>query len=38
MFMDIIGIDLFDQYGGKTCAIVRVGCSWMDITVINIFD
>ena len=29
---------LYDQNVGKACAIVRVGCSWMDITVINLFD
>ena len=38
MLMYITGFDLYDQNAGKTCAIVRVGCSWMDITVINLFD
>ena len=38
MFIHITCIDLFDHNVGKTCAIVRVGCSWMDITVINPFD
>ena len=38
MFIHITGIDLYDENVGKACAIVRVGCSWMDITVINLFD
>ena len=38
MFMHVNGINLYVQNVGKTCAIVRVGCSWMDITVINLFD
>ena len=31
-------VDSYDQNVGKVCAIVRVGYSWMDITVINLFD
>ena len=38
MFMHITGFDLYAQNMGKTCAIVRVGHSWMDITAINLFD
>ena len=38
MFMHITGIDLYDLNVGKACAIVRVGCLWMDITVTNLFD
>ena len=29
---------LYDEIVGKACAIVRVGCSWIDITLINLFD
>ena len=38
MFMHITGIDLYDPNEVKACTIVRVECSCMDITVINLFD
>ena len=38
MYMNITCIDLFDHNVGWTCTIVRVGCSWIDTTVINLFD
>ena len=34
MFMDITGIDLFDQNVGMTCAEVRLRCSWISLVMI----
>ena len=34
MFIDISGIDLFDQNVGMACAKVRVTCSWLLLVLI----
>ena len=34
MFIDITGIDLFDQNVGMVCAEVRVTCSWLSLVLI----
>ena len=34
MFMDITGIDLFDQNVGMACAKVRIRCSWTLLVLI----
>ena len=34
MFMDIIGIDLFDQNVSMTCAEVRLRCLWILLVLI----
>ena len=34
MFMDITGIDLFDQKVGMTCAGARLRCSWISLVLI----
>ena len=34
MFIDISGIDLFDQNVGKTCGQVRLRCSWIVVVLI----
>ena len=34
MFMDITGIDLFDQNVGMACAEVTVECSWVSRVLI----
>ena len=34
MFMDITGIDLFDQNVCMVCAEVRVTCSWLSLVLI----
>ena len=34
MFMDITGIDLFDQNICMVCAEVRVTCSWLSLVLI----
>ena len=34
MFMDITGIDLFDQKVGMACAEVRHRCSWISLVLI----
>ena len=34
MFMDITGIDLFDQNVGMACAEVRHRCSWISLVLI----
>ena len=36
MFMDIIGIDLFDQNVGMTCAEVRLRCTWIFLVLIYV--
>ena len=36
MFMDITGIDLFDQNVGMACARIRIRCSWMVVVLINL--
>ena len=34
MFMDITGIDLFDQNMGMTCAEARLRCLWISLILI----
>ena len=34
MFMDITGIDLFDQKVGMACTEVRHRCSWISLVLI----
>ena len=34
MFMDITGIDLFDQHVGMTCAKVKLRCSGISLILI----
>ena len=34
MFMDITGIDLFDQNVDLACAEVRLRCSWISLVLI----
>ena len=34
MFMDITGIDLFDQNMSIVCAKVRLRCSWISVVLI----
>ena len=34
MFMDITGIDLFDQNMSMVCAKVRLRCSWISVVLI----
>ena len=34
MFIHINGIDLFDQYGGKTCPKIRLRCSCILLVLI----
>ena len=34
MFMDITGIDLFDQNVGMTYANVRLRCTWISLVLI----
>ena len=34
MFMDITGIDLFDQNVGMACTEVRHRCSWLSLVLI----
>ena len=34
MFMDMIGIDLFDQNISSVCAKVRLRCSWISLLLI----
>ena len=34
MYVDIIGIDLFDQNGGITYAEVRLICTWIILVLI----
>ena len=34
MFMDIIGIDLFDQNVGVACSEIRLRCSWNSLVLI----
>ena len=34
MFMEITGIDLFDQNVGMACANVRLRCSWISLVLI----
>ena len=34
MFIDITGINLFDQNVGMACAEVRVTCSWLSLVLI----
>ena len=34
MFMDIIGIDLFDQNVGVACPEIRLRCSWTSLILI----
>ena len=34
MFMDITGIDLFDQNLGMACARIRLRCSWISLVLI----
>ena len=37
MFMDITGIDLFDQNVSMTCAEARLRCLWISLVLIS-FD
>ena len=37
MFMDITGIDLFDQNVSVTCAYVKLRCQWISLVLI-LFD
>ena len=34
MFMNITGIDLFDQNAGMACTEVRHRCSWLSLVLI----
>ena len=34
MFMDIIGIDLFDQNVGVACLEIKLRCSWILLVLI----
>ena len=34
MFMDITGIDLFDQNVGVACPEIRLRCSWISLILI----
>ena len=34
MFIDISGIDLFDQNVGMACAKIRFRCSWLSLVLI----
>ena len=36
MFMDITGIDLFDQNVGMACSRVGLRCSWISLVLINL--
>ena len=38
MFIHITGIVYMIKKWVRHMPIVRVGCSWLDITVINLFD
>ena len=38
MFMDMIGIDLFDQNVGMACANVRLQCSWQSLVLIYLIE
>ena len=38
MFMDITGIDLFDQNVGMTFANVGLRCSWISIVLIYLIE
>ena len=36
MFIDIIGIDLFDRNVGIACAKIRFRCSWVSLVLIEL--
>ena len=36
MFIDISGIDLFDQIVGLVCTKVRLRCSWISLILISL--
>ena len=36
MFMNITGIDLFDQNMSMACAKVGLRCSWISLVLINL--